>query len=146
MKTSQKTTNKNKFIVSVVCSVLRCVLYNNFLCVCGIAPVLACFVEKNLYVTVHLTFVVVFAGGPTEVSERLYREASIRSAQKNWINVQVQHLRDSQYTFQPMVNHSGTQAGSSSNQNREGTVDTDCVLLIKFFVFCILLVQRDCIH
>jgi len=65
---------------------------------------------------------------PQEVSERLYREASIRTAQQHWINVQVQHLRDSQYTFQPSMhthaNANNNNTSSTSNVvHRSGSVE-----------------------
>lgn len=51
------------------------------------------------------------------VSERLFREAEIRNAQNKWIKQQVNILRDSQFTYQPMINPSTT-APSSSGEHR----------------------------
>ena len=38
------------------------------------------------------------------VSERLYREASIRTVQKRWIQQEVEKVRQSHYTFTPLLN------------------------------------------
>lgn len=39
-----------------------------------------------------------------EVSDRLYKEAAVRSAQHRWVQQEVEKARQMQYTFQPMLN------------------------------------------
>jgi hypothetical protein len=40
----------------------------------------------------------------TGVSERLYKEAAVRSAQNRWVKQEVEKIRQSHCTFQPMLN------------------------------------------
>lgn len=52
------------------------------------------------------------------VSERLYKEAAIRSAQHRWVQQEVEKARQLHYTFQPMLNPRNAGPGGAAEDRR----------------------------